>query len=156
LNGQAVVPTIATDILRINEFHVVSVGTGGVAAGTIDIRHLDNSPIYSRIGAGNNNALTCVWTVPASKTAYIVSWGGGAGGGNKDVRFLLRATCMTNGTLTAGVFHEKDILLLEDGSDQVLLSMPIKVPAEGDIIVSVVSAAQTARCSAHFSGWYET
>jgi len=155
-NGAGVMPTTATDILRINHFHAVTVGTGGVAAGNVDLRHLADTPIYSRIGAGSNSAATGVWTVPAAKTAYIVCWGVGTAGGNKDARFFLRTTSSLEGVLTAGVFQEKDIAILEDAGLIIPVNLPIAVPAQADMKLSVISAAASAKCTGHVEGWYES
>ena len=73
LNGTTVVPTVATNILRIQRFYTNTVGSSGVAVGNIDIRHLSNTPIYARIMTGYNSSRQTVWTVPAGKTLYIVS-----------------------------------------------------------------------------------
>ena len=93
---------------------------------------------------------------PAGKTVYLVAWQSGAAGGNKDARFILRATSSTEGVLIAGVFLDKDVIIVEDGALNVPIMMPIKIPAQTDIKISVVSAAQTAKCAGHFMGWYES
>ena len=155
LNGTTPVPTTAENILRVNDFHTVAVGTGGVAAGNIDIRELDDSPVYRRIPIGGNTTLDGFWTVPLGKTAFIVSWSVGSAGGNKDARFLLKTTSSLAGVLTAGIFQNKDIAIVEDGALQLPFFIPVKVPATADIKISVVSAANSAICSGHVEGWYE-
>ena len=155
LNGTTAVATTATDILRVNHFHSATVGSGGKAAGNISLRATADTPVYAQITAGNNNALSGVWTVPAGKTAYIVCWTIGAAGGNKDAKFILKATCSITGTLTSGIFQAIDIGVLEDAGVHIPFEVPVKVPATGDIKISVVSAAQSAKCSASFEGWYE-
>lgn len=155
LAGLTPVTTNAEDIYRIQEMHAATVGSGGAAAGSIDIRHLADTPIYGRITAGNNDCLDGFWTVPANKTAYITSWGVGVAGGNKDARFILRATCNWEGELSAGIFQNKGIIILEDASTREPFTVSAKIPAKADIKMSVVSAAQTAHASGYFEGWYK-
>lgn len=158
MNGVAAVATQATDILRVQHFHAVTVGAGGVCAGStgIDLRHVDNTPIYGHIANSETTGLTSVWTVPASKTAYITGWDGDAGGGNKYARFMLCATSSLAGVLNAGVFQCKDLKIAESGGFSKAFILPIKVPAQADIKISVISAGTNAECTGSFSGWYET
>jgi len=155
LNGQGVVATSATNILRINHLHSTVVGTGKYAVGTIDIRHLDNTPIYSRIGAGTNRAQTCVYTVPAGYTAYIVGWTAGGAGGNKDARFVLESESSIDGVKVSGVFQSKSLMILEDAGVVIPLEVPIVIPEKTTIKVKALSTANSAKCTAAFYGWIE-
>ena len=104
---------------------------------------------------GENVALNGVWTVPAGKTAYIVSWAIGSAGGNKDSRFILKTTSTLQGVLTAGIFQAKDVAIVEDSALSLPFLVPIQVPATADIKVSAISAANAALATCHIEGWYE-
>ena len=155
LNGITAVPTVADDILRINGMHTVTVGSGGVAAGNIDIINLSDTPIYGRIPVGGNSSLDCIWTVPAGKEAYIVQWTVGSAGGNKDTRFLLKTTSSIEGVLTSGIFQRQDIIIVEDSALSIPFLIPVKIPATADVKISVVSAANAAIATGKIVGWYE-
>jgi hypothetical protein len=158
LNGTTAVATVATDIYRVQSMHAVAVGSGGVAAGNIDLREVDDSPVYARIPLGYNNALSAVWTVPAGKTLFITGWGQGVGNaaGNRMATFRLRAT-MNEGVYLAGVFQVTSLVVLQDMANKVEFDIPIACPAKTDIKISAVSDSITANaiCSASFEGWYE-
>ena len=155
LNGITAVATTADNILRVNQLHTATVGTGGGAAGNIDIRHLSDTPIYGRIPVGENNSLDANWTVPLGKTAYIVCWSVGSAGGNKDTRFLLETTSDLSGVLRPGLFIHQDVAIVEDSALHLPFYIPIKVPATADVKISVISAANAAIASAHIEGWIE-
>lgn len=160
LNGTGVVATVALDILRVNHVEVLTAGSGKAAAGAIDVRHLTNTPIYATIPAGGNNLSQAVWTVPNGKTAYLTRWWASAGHSavERYAKFTLKATSTRDGSLVAGVFFDKDILVVGTGSYACSrLDMPILLPAETDIKISVISDTSTsnAACAAGFEGWYE-
>ena len=73
LNGTTVVPTVNLDLFRINDFFIVATGSSGKSTGNLTIRNLADTPIYGYILAGYNAMRSSVYTVPASKTLYIVS-----------------------------------------------------------------------------------
>jgi hypothetical protein len=64
LNGTTPANTIATNILRINNFHVIDAGSSKCSAGNIDIKNLAGTETYSRISASRNASLQAIWTVP--------------------------------------------------------------------------------------------
>lgn len=158
LNGTGVVTTTATDIHRVQSFHIATAGTTGAAVGNIDLRHISNTPIYARIAATENRAMNSFWTVPAGKTLYItqvmVSCSAAATGHYG--RFSLKSTSHET-TLTAGCFYTQDRILVQDGSQEVTYTFPIKIPAKADIKISCVSdaAAASIYASCHWEGWYE-
>jgi hypothetical protein len=160
LNGTAAVATLATNILRIQHIHATVVGTGGYAAGNIDIRHLSDTPIYKRIIAGRNESSDAVWTVPNGKTGYIVSWqtGGGNSSAGRFVSHRLVATCSPEGGLTAGIFQTKDVIATQDNSIVIPFALPIKLPAHTDVMILAKGDASNADavCVCSFEGWYES
>jgi hypothetical protein len=65
LNGTTPVPTVATDIRRVNWLEVLTVGSEGKPAGAISIRHLSDSPVYETIPAGADASRGLKYCVPA-------------------------------------------------------------------------------------------
>jgi len=71
MNGTTVVETVAGDIFRVNAFRAVTAGSGGIAAGTISLRHLSDTPVYAIIALGERQAKQFIYTVPAKKCVYL-------------------------------------------------------------------------------------
>jgi hypothetical protein len=158
LNGLTPVNTVATNILRINHFHVETDGSGGVAAGDISVQNTAGTVTYSYLSAGLNVARQVIYTVPAGKTLYITSWDWGVGSnlGNRYAEFLLRAMAGEDGALFAN-FHIRTMSIAQDGGASHELEIPVKVAATADVKVSAVSDSATAnaKCYAGFAGWLE-
>ncbi len=159
LNGTGIVNTVATNILRINHIHTESSGSGKSAAGTIDVRHLSDTPVYGRILLNENIAKQAIWTVPNGKTAFITEWQVGVGhsSGNRYANFQLKTTSDLTEHYHEGIFQTKEIVNIQDGAIFVPLVVPFRVPAKSDIKITVVSDAVSANAftSGHFAGWYE-
>lgn len=159
LDGTTAVTTTAVNILRINEMHTLTTGSGLIAAGDIDIRHLTDTPIYGRIPAGKNSLHQAIFTVPLGKILFLVSWQPGIGHqtGNRYGRFELEGTADSDDNYLAGIFFSKDIIDIEDMAIFVSLNMPLKFPAKTDIRVAVISdsASANAHTSVSFEGWME-
>lgn len=158
-DGNAAVATVATNIFRINGFHTTKVGATGGAVGTVDLRHLNTTPIYARIGIGNNDALQAIWTVPTCCTAYIVSWQGGAvhNLGGRMARFVLKATASKEHVYVPGVFYHKDHIPVQDGAIFIPINAVVELPEKTDIRMTAQGDAgnSAAICSCEFEGWIE-
>ncbi len=156
MDGTNPVNTVTTDILRVQNLHSHTAGSGGVAVGTITLENTDSSVEYTRIRVGINTSLTGVWTVPADKTLYITEWETGAiaTNANRTAEFFLRATSNFHGSLLPGVFNVKDIIHLTAGSIETTFDLPIKIPAKADVKVTVKSSA-AMETACHIEGWYE-
>ena len=86
LTGQTAVTTV-NSYLRINNFEVVSVGSGGTAAGTLyvgtgTVTSGVPATIYSQIVLLYNACTEAIFTVPAGYTAYVSSYTFTSGYGN--------------------------------------------------------------------------
>jgi len=161
LNGTTAVPTTATDIFRVQNFRVSSTGTSGHAAGTISLRHLSDTPIYSQIQANYTRASNICWTVPAGKTLYVTSITMAAGSTvtGRHVRMTTRATYdNTTGTnLTPGIFFIPFTeIIVQDNSVVKPLEVPTKLPSGVDLKVSAISPEGAAVASCVLRGWLET
>jgi len=73
MNWVTPVATTATDIYRINGVKVITMWSNWAAVGDIDVRHLSNTPIYSRIDAEHARDRCFIYTVPKWKALYITS-----------------------------------------------------------------------------------
>ena len=71
LNGVGAV-TLGSSYLRILDAYATTVGSGGVAAGQIDIKH--SSVVIGTIDTGTNKINRCAYTVPAAKRGRIQAW----------------------------------------------------------------------------------
>lgn len=60
-----------TDFHRAQDFWVASAGSGGAAAGNIDLRTVTGSTVHSRIVVGFNVAQTALYTVPKGFVGFL-------------------------------------------------------------------------------------
>lgn len=155
LNGTTAVATVATDITFINGFRAVTTGTGLRAAGNIDIRHLDDTPIYSRIQAGYTRARNINYKVPADKNLYITSYVVGVYGATKGIRFAARTTYDGIAQATRDFFLPQAEITMTNGVFERFLELPTKVPAGNRLKISGVADQAGAVCSCAIRGWLE-
>lgn len=158
LNGTTPVNTVATNILRVNGIHALTVGSTGLAVGNVSLTSVGGATTYALIYASATTSRNCVFTIPANKTGYLTHFNvtEGTAAGTHYTRFTLAATCHDN-VLLSGVFIAQDELAALNGAASIAYDIPITLPAKTDIKVSAVSdsGAANAMCTAHFSGWYE-
>lgn len=159
MNGTTAVPTVATNIFRINSFHVEGVGSTGKAAGTISIRSaVDHTTIYSQCAPGFTRSRNSVFTVPKGKTLYIsdLSFSAGYKTSGKQVRVTLHASIDPMGTVsTSGVlfFPYREVILM-DNNYATVAQMALPLPEKTDMKVSVIGET-LALTSSYVSGWLE-
>jgi len=157
MNGTTPVATTATDILRVNSMHSVKDGSAGCAADRIDLRHLDDTPIYRSIPAGLNTDEDGIWTVPTKTVAYITLWQ--VSGINKTagrpVRFWLRMTCDNHPDYSGNKWHTKDIALMQDIMISIPFGVKIKAPARTNIKISCSCDETNAVTAGLFEGYYK-
>jgi len=157
LNGTTPV-TLAHTVYRVNNFRVASAGVSNYALGSIDIRALGGTPIYSRIGAGLTRARNSVYTVPAGKTLWVTGcsyWSGYTTAG-KTERITLHATYNdVSEVLTSGIFYSYSEAILMDNGVAYTFPYPYKFPEKTDIKVSVYGEA-TAQILTTIRGHIDT
>jgi len=156
LNGQTAVPTKATDIYRINNFWVITAGTGKKAAGNIDIRNLSDTPIYSRIPIGLTRARNSIYTVPYGKKFYIsqITYGSSTATG-KDSRFTFRANYNEKDGIASALFYPYSEIGIQDTTFTITYVVPMMFPAGTDMKTSVISASGAAAiCSVQYRGYF--
>jgi hypothetical protein len=161
-NGNTVVATVATTIRRVQRLHTVFAGTGGAAAGIIDLRYKDPSthtPVYSRILAGRNGGQRAMYTVPAGKIGYIVAWkpGNVSAAANHYGEHRLLMTTDDGWHHLPGVFVLKDIASIVDGTLSVRYELPLRLPSKTDVRIQCIADASNANLAvtSYFSGWIE-
>jgi hypothetical protein len=153
LNGTAVIPTVNTDIYRIQGLRVVGTGSNLKPVGAISLRHLSNTPVYTYITAGFTRARNNAYTVPAGKTLYVTSFSLGFGiVGNTKGEFC-RGWTRANvepgtGFNTGSIFFPYTGVI--SGGQEVVRDFPVptKLPAKTDIKISVQASAAGAASSA--------
>ena len=160
LKGKTPVATTATNIYRVNNFRILTAGTGGKAAGDIDIRNVADTPIYSRIPAGLTRARNAIYTVPNNKTLYIsqITYSMGSSSGNVFAKFSLRANYDDLNDLKSTIFYPYSEIGVQDGAFTITYVLPMKFPEGVDIKVSCVGDANNANGSAtvQYRGWLES
>ncbi len=128
----------------------LSNGSGGVAAGNVDVRVVSGAAVQERITAGGNRSLSARFMVPVGYEAFIPSWE--AHSVNQDMDARLRATvCGFARTLiTPYIFQDNAYMALNTNHSS---DLPyLMYPAGTRIKVSVKPGATTGspRCDASF------
>ncbi|MHB0965287.1 MAG: hypothetical protein ACYC36_02425 [Bellilinea sp.] len=158
LNGVTPVVTVPADILRVNDMHAVTVGSGGAPAGVISLQAVGGAITYAIMGVGYNRARMPMFTVPAGKTGYVIQWQGSSGSpaATHFVNIDLLATTH-DGVLLPGVFLYHDGMAGQNTASEVHLDIPLVLPEKTDIKMSAISDSGTANATAvgNFIGWYE-
>lgn len=158
LNGTTPVATTATDIYRVNTFRVKTVGATGWNEGNIDIRHLSDTPIYSRIATGINRAFTCVFTVPINKILYVANlfFSSASNVANKPVRFISKGTYDNASGSTISFFMPYSNAIVCDGSIDMQLELPSRFPTGTDLRITAISPDGASYGAVIARGWLET
>ncbi len=156
MDGTTPINTTATDILRVQNMETQTAGSGGMAAGDITLEDTTSAIEYCRIRTGLNTSLKGEWTVPAGKTLYIVDWSASAiaSAANRRSEFALEATSNMFDVLTPDIFHVKDLIHLTAGAHSDFFHMPLKIPAQADVKIAVLSSA-AMETAGMIEGWYE-
>lgn len=116
-NGTTAVATV-NSYIRINNFHVMQVGSGGVAAGDITLQSVGGATIYNKIAAGGNMCLQSHITIPANKTGFIhkIAMGAVTVNTNTSARILLRAKADWHDRSLITPYNFEKITAFQDGS----------------------------------------
>ena len=157
MNGTSVVATASVDFYRINYFKVQTAGSTGAAVGNIDIRHLDNTPVYSRILGGFTRARDLIYTVPKDKTLFLDEGNFGAvhTAANKYALITVRSTYDRIDAVSSSLFYPETTVLIDNGMILVNPPIPLKFP-EGTDIRAMASSNGTAAISIGIRGRLES
>ena len=162
--GSTPVTTAAVNILRVNRLFVSSVGSTGVAGGTISLKDTGGTITYSRITAGLTQSRQLIYTVPLGYNLYITSARFSVGVGNTTasakfnyVTFTTKAKVNPDTGLASTIFYPYSETGLINAAFEMLLDMPTKIPEKADLKVSVYGdTALAVNCVAAVRGWIET
>jgi hypothetical protein len=153
MNGTTAVNTVATNIRFVNNFHVQTVGSNGVAEGHIRIYKTgDATLVYNMIHSGGNQSLVPHKMVPLGKQLHLKEWHCSEGN-NKRLVIRLRADCDDHipSVIHPGVFLFKSTAYLnQSASGQIALGYVI--PALSIVKVSVWGVVTNAECACHWWG----
>lgn len=164
-NGVGVVPTVATNILRINNFSAGVIGTNGSAVGNITLRGFGGGAVYSYIIAGETRSKQAVCTIPDGKRLYLIDWALSAcapsAGHYARIRWMSSFDFCTGAPQT--FLSSLCEFILQDSTFRVsagngTLMMPMSFPERTDIQIQAISdnASANAIVSTWSLGWLET
>lgn len=158
LNGTGVVTTTAVNILRVNALKAKVVGTGGGAAGTITIRNLADTPVYSAIEVGNTRSRNSIYTVPLGKTLYVTSMAGGCGAAAATSAVItLQATYDHDAAVVRTFFMPHAEIQVGSGGGGFLriFEIPLKFPATSTLKCRATTTANNTIVTVGMRGWLE-
>jgi hypothetical protein len=151
LNGQTAVNT-TNSYLFVNQFYVLTVGSGGenagiIYAGTGDVTTGVPNVIYDLIAAGYNNRTTAHYCVPAGFTGYMV----------KGLITTGQATGSTGVTAYLkqhgpdGILRVGAVSTLNNGAVAYDFDPPYMIPEKNCVGASAIGQAQNNSASAFFN-----
>ena len=158
INGTSGANTVATDILRVNNLRVTSVGGNAMPIGNLSLTDLSGTKTYGYISSGQTRQRQCVYTVPASNTLYITSIGFGITGtaAGKDGVFTTRASWDDKaGAITSGFMMPLYEIGTVDAYVVKPLDPPTRLGSRVDLKVSVNVGNNTSKTNCVLQGWLE-
>jgi hypothetical protein len=130
----------SVEFYRVHRAQMVTANTGNVNQGniTITVDTKTAAKITEQIG----QTLMAVYTVPRTKTAYLIQIDAGA---SKDLEHEIRLVIKHNG----GVWNTKSYHTQRGGFNALVFEIPIHIPAESDVEIKTKASA-TSSVSAGF------
>ncbi len=151
LNGQTAVNT-TNQYLYVNEFYVLTVGSGGVNAGVVyagtgTVTSGVPAVIYDLINTGYNNRTTGHYCVPAGYTGYMVEglFSSGQASGSTSVTGFLK----TNGPDL--VLRVGAVTTVNNSSAVFMFDPPFVVPEKNCVGASAIGAAANNEVTSYFN-----
>jgi hypothetical protein len=144
LDGTTVVETV-NSYLYVNQFYVVTAGSGGANAGEITAKV--STTLYDLIAVGYNQRTTAHYCVPAGYTAYLtegVITSGQASGSTSITAFLKQHG-------PDGILRVVAISTLNNGSIQYDFAYPIAITEKSCFGASAIGSANNNSVSAFFN-----
>lgn len=166
------VVTIGADIFRINSFRVIATGSAGKPTGAIILGDNATPPtiVYSFITAGFTRARNSLYTVPADKTLYVVSWtvsfASNADNKTQACRFFTRAsqyvsesqgtsfgpTLMSPGVV---IWYPYTEVVVSNSVGMLEIAIPTKILPKVSLKVTGASASGAGTATSVLRGWLE-
>lgn len=149
-NGTDSVTSASTiKFIRVFKLEAATVGTGGVAAGTVKVVTKESDTLLAQIDVGYNQSFQARYSIPASSYGYI-----------KSIYAMSNVAAKANNVyLYAREFGEpwKRVFPIEvnASSFNYEFAMPYEFGAKADIEIRALSAGGSGSIAAGFSGWYE-
>lgn len=161
MGGTTAVDCGETDtMLAVNYFRASQIGSGGVAAGDIDIRTYGGAGTdYSRIATGSTRATNPAFMVPSGNKLVITDFRFSIGGDttNKDksgIYHLLSTYDDVSKTIKPAFFSHYSGFL-KDASESTVFGMPVCFPALTQVRVQVISHAADTIATVNMRGYLE-
>lgn len=154
MNATTPVSLTATGVTFVNFMHVASVGSVGVATGTLYIYQTGaTGNLYNCIVSGANMSLSAARKVPTGQEFFMTEWEASIAG-NKGASVRLRATAI-HGKEYPGVFMAQDVCNLFQSAYVRHFDVPISFPENTIIKLSAKSSAGGGggNVSGSFGGW---
>lgn len=159
LNGTTVVETSATDIYRVNNIRLKTVGSLNATAGNISITNHAGTATYGYISQGRTRARQAIWTVPAGKTLYIteIAFSASNMGATKYARFITKANFddKSVAVLPAEFYMPFNEVGLYNTSYIRRLTPPTRLPATTDLKVTCETNDTGSYLTCALRGWVE-
>lgn len=156
MNGLTPVNLTPTDVRFIQCAHATTVGSGGVAAGTITVSHAGNT--MSVISTGDTRCRSSARMVPAGKRAFVASLVGGSASGSAaatgHVDFV--ATEIDGEQFTdQGLFFAHGEVAMQDNSSTLDMSLPAGPFQAGTILAMTCTTDKASTITGTWFGWIE-
>jgi hypothetical protein len=146
------VPTVATNITDIIDFHSVAVGSGGVAAGDIDITDIGNpSLVFNKISAGGNKSMSTLRHLLPGSAFYITDMV--LSGDTKGTEVILRSDSSDSGEVYPGVYLFNVPVTMTDAPAVIRFEPALKIPGSARVKVSARAGAAGNAVSVFINGW---
>lgn len=150
LNGTTEVDTVATDIIFVNDLHVLTAGAGLLPAGYIKIYKKGSAGlVYNMLSPGENKSLVPHRMVPAGKILVLRSWFATEAKAKRAV-YRIRSTDH-DGVLLPNIFNFKDTCYLNNSTSG-QLSIDVIIPAFSIIKVTAWADISGAEGSCSWRG----
>jgi hypothetical protein len=156
VNGTTPVNTVATDIAFVNDFYALTVGSNGVAKGTLYIYKLGSATtIYNLITPGGNKSLVINRKIPTGKDFYITTWTISESK-NKESSYRLRATCAPHGASLVEGFLFKRTAKINGNTISETMNPPIKICSGAIVKVSAWATGGGGSGSSSYNGYLQS
>lgn len=129
--------TLTTQFLRVFRAKVLTVGSGGVNAGTIQVKH--GSTVLAEISAGSGQTLMAIYTVPDDYLwGELHCWSASQVGGGNTADIEVRLCAIDNDGSTRVQAH-RGIKGTGDSSFVQPFTYPIRLQPKTDVFAEVLS-----------------
>jgi hypothetical protein len=151
LNGQTAVNT-TNSYLYVNQLYVISVGSGGVNAGDINVGTGTVTAgvpavLYDIIATGFNNRATGHYCVPAGYTGYMLQglFSAGQASGSTAVTGFIKQHGPDN------ILRVGAVAAVNNGTADYLFELPYRIPEKNCVGATAIGAAANNSVSSYFN-----